>query len=178
VSQGFTTHPYITDSIIKNNKDEFNISDIRDLLLASTMRDKSKGCVRMFVSKQLNIMVKQGMLTTSGNNRNKLFRKTQLFEQFNTSENEELEHNKANTGCMTKPGSYVDQLNKTRSKLNAELAMLIAEMDEYRSIIAQFPQTKEKVSKLYEESTQHSATLTGQITAISKTIEVLQSEAV
>jgi septal ring factor EnvC (AmiA/AmiB activator) len=132
----------------------------------------------MFVSKQLNIMVKQGMLTTSGNNRNKLFRKTQLFEQFNTSENEELEHNKANTGCMTKPGSYVDQLNKTRSKLNAELAMLIAEMDEYRSIIAQFPQTKEKVSKLYEESTQHSATLTGQITAISKTIEVLQSEAV
>ncbi|EJG1874385.1 hypothetical protein BS053_RS11555, partial [Vibrio parahaemolyticus] len=63
------------------------------------------------------------------------------------------------------------------SRLNAELAMLIAEMDQYRSIMIQFPQTQEKVKKLHEESTQHSATLTGQITAISKTIELLQSEA-
>lgn len=76
VSQDLTIQPYIIDSIIINNKPTFRISDIRDLLLTSTMQDKSVGYVRMFVSKQLNIMVKQGLLTTSGNNRNKLFHKT------------------------------------------------------------------------------------------------------
>ncbi len=49
------------------------------------MQDKSVGYVRMFVSKQLNTMVKQGLLTTSGNNRNKLFHKTTLFQQVNVS---------------------------------------------------------------------------------------------
>ncbi|EOY2072882.1 hypothetical protein ACJO11_04820 [Vibrio parahaemolyticus] len=177
MSQGFTIHPYIIDSLKKHNKNEFGISDIRDLLLDSTMRDKSKDCVRMFVSKQLNTMVKQGMLTASGNNRNKRFHKTSLFEQLNTSTYKDLDHDKASTECLTKPAQYVEELDIIRSRLNAELAMLIAEMDEYRSIMIQFPQTQEKVKKLHEESTQHSATLTGQITAISKTIELLQSEA-
>ncbi|MDV6254037.1 hypothetical protein [Vibrio sp. EA2] len=178
MSQGFTIHPYIIDSLKKENKNEFGISEIRDLLFATTMQEKSKDHVRLFVSKQLNKMVKQGILTTSGNNRNKRFHKTELFEQLNTPSCKGSAHDKTGTECVKKPNSYLQELDKARSRLNAELVMLIAEMDEYRSIMTQFPQTKEKVSKLHEESTQHSATLTGQITAISKTIEVLQSEAV
>ncbi|TOB49755.1 hypothetical protein CGK03_24580, partial [Vibrio parahaemolyticus] len=37
MSQDLTIQPYIIDSIIINNKPTFRISDIRDLLLTSTM---------------------------------------------------------------------------------------------------------------------------------------------
>ncbi|EGQ8259346.1 hypothetical protein DLH98_03410 [Vibrio parahaemolyticus] len=176
MSQGFTIHPYIIDSLKKHNKNEFGISDIRDLLFTSTMQEKSKDYVRLFVSKELNKMVKQGILTTSGNNRNKRFHKTDLFELLDTSKEDILKNNEVSTKSETKFSTYLHELSKLRSKINAELTMLVAEMDEYQSIMAQFPQTKEKVSRLYEESTQYSATLTGQITAITKTIELLQSE--
>ncbi|MDV2365873.1 hypothetical protein Q5N59_17720 [Vibrio cholerae] len=70
------------------------------------------------------------------------------------------------------------KLDKIKVRLNAELAILLAEIDEYRSIMVRFPQTQEKVRHLHEQSAQQSVTLTGQITAITKTIDLLQSEAV
>lgn len=73
---------------------------------------------------------------------------------------------------------YICELDKIKGRLNAELAILLAEIDEYRSIMVRFPQTQEKVRHLHEQSAQQSVTLTGQITAITKTIELLQSEAV
>lgn len=160
--------------------EEFQIPEIRDLLLASSMQIKNKDNVRSLVSRQLNAMVKQGLLTSTGTHRNKVFRKTPLFGQSNLKmleTNEDQNRNKASIPNMLKPSLYLSELEKIRSRLNAELAILIAEMDEYRSIMEKFPQAQEKVSKLHKESTQHSATLTGQITAITKTIELLQSEA-
>ncbi|PNH98476.1 hypothetical protein [Vibrio diazotrophicus] len=177
MSKVFTIHPDIMDILIQPDMEEFQIPEIRDLLLASSMQIKSKDNVRSLVSRQLNAMVKQGLLTSTGTHRNKVFHKTQLFGQSNLETNEDQNRNKASITNMLKPSVYLSELEKIRSRLNAELAILIAEMDEYRSIMDKFPQTQEKVRKLHKESTQHSATLTGQITAITKTIELLRSEA-
>ncbi|MBM4898875.1 hypothetical protein HYO40_11900 [Vibrio parahaemolyticus] len=127
----------------------------------------------MFVSKQLNAMVKQELLTTNGNLRNKVFRKTPRFAEFN---NDGQERNEIQTPIAIKPAPYLCELGKIRSRLNGELAILIAEIDEYRSIMAQFPQTEVKLRRLHKESTQRSATITGQITALTKTIELHQAE--
>ncbi|EVU15063.1 hypothetical protein D046_4651A, partial [Vibrio parahaemolyticus V-223/04] len=77
----------------------------------------------MFVSKQLNTMVKQGLLTTSGNNRNKLFHKTTLFQQVNVS-SVESEINQGKAVDLVSSVPYIAELNKMRGKLNGELAML------------------------------------------------------
>lgn len=164
------------DFFIQSEANEFKISDIRDVLLDTTMQNKSKDNARVFVSKNLNSMVEQGLLTSSGSRRNKVFRKTNLFDQINlVADNPEL----IETATPIEPKliSGLAELKKIKNRLNAELAMLIAEMDEYQSIMAQFPQTKAKVRILHEKSTQHSATLTGKITAITKTIDLLQPEA-
>ncbi len=176
VSKVFTIHHDIIDFISKSDSGEFKIPYIRDVLLETTMQEKSKDYVRMFVSKQLNAMVKRGLLTAQGSFRNKVFHKTQRFEEFKNTVNYEQKRNAADTTITTKPNFYLNELNKIRSQLNGELAISIAEMDEYRSIMRQFPQTQEKVRKLYEESAQCSATITGQITALTKTIELLQTE--
>ncbi len=176
MSQVFTVHQDIIDFFNKSDADEFRIPDIRNFLLATTMQAKSKDNVRMFVSKQLNAMVKQELLTTKGNLRNKVFRKTPRFAEFKTMVNDGQERNEIQTPITIKPATYLCELGKIRSRLNGELAILIAEMDEYRSIMAQFPQTEEKVRRLHKESTQRSATITGQITALTKTIELLQAE--
>ncbi len=126
-------------------------------------------------------MVKDGFLITSGTRHKKVFRKTKFFEQLVTVSKENLNDNTQVTSTVEipiKPESYICELDKIKGRLNAELAILLAEIDEYRSIMVRFPQTQEKVRHLHEQSAQQSVTLTGQITAITKTIELLQSEAV
>lgn len=180
VSQPFNIHPDIIDVLTQLNLNEFKISQIRDLLLTTKMQNKSKDTVRLFVSRHLNDMEKQGLLISNGIRRKKVFRKTELYEQLSKITNVDV-NNK--TGVVPieqnipeeKP--YLVELGKIKSRLNAELAILMAEVDEYRQIMIQFPQTQEKVRELHEESAQKSATLTGQITAITKTIELLQVEA-
>ncbi|MBO0216910.1 hypothetical protein J0676_25925, partial [Vibrio sp. Vb2880] len=66
MSKVFTIHHDIIDFLNKSDADEFKIPNIRDVLLATTMQEKSKDYVRIFVSKQLNAMVKQGLLTAQG----------------------------------------------------------------------------------------------------------------
>ncbi|HCH5773760.1 TPA: hypothetical protein NKZ93_001445 [Vibrio parahaemolyticus] len=145
------------------------------------MQEKRNGTVRLFVSRHLNAMVKDGFLITSGTRHKKVFRKTKFFEQLVTVSKENLNDNTQVTSTVEipiKPESYICELDKIKGRLNAELAILLAEIDEYRSIMVRFPQTQEKVRHLHEQSAQQSVTLTGQITAITKTIELLQSEAV
>jgi RecJ-like exonuclease len=180
MSLPFTVHPDIIDVLIQSDLNEFKIPKIRDRLLATTMKNKSKDTVRLFVSRHLNAMVEHGLLVSTGTHRKKVFSKTKSFEQINTIIDGDLTNKievEFNTKATSEQKPYIAELGKIRSRLNAELAILIAEMDEYRSIMAQFPQTQEKVRKLHETSTQQSATLTGQITAITKTIELLQVEA-
>lgn len=176
MSKVFTIHHDIIDFLNKSDADEFKIPNIRDVLLATTMQEKSKDYVRIFVSKQLNAMVKQGLLTAQGSFRNKVFHKTHRFEEFKATVNDQQKRGKADTTITTKPPFYLDELNKIRSQLNGELAISIAEMDEYRSIMTQFPQTQEKIRRLHQESAQRSAIITGQVTALTKTIELLQTE--
>ncbi|MDC0610547.1 hypothetical protein OAP63_07415 [Vibrio sp.] len=180
MSHPFNIHPDIIDVLTLLNLNEFKISQIRDLLLTTKMQNKSKDTVRLFVSRHLNDMERQGLLLSSGVRRKKVFRITKLYEQLGKATNIAVD-NKIRVEPIERTipegKSYLSELVKIKSRLNAELTILIAEMDEYRSIMTQFPQTQTKVQKLHEESTQQSATLTGKITAITKTIELLKQEA-
>lgn len=178
--QSCSAHQDIIKILIDLKSKEFNIPTVRDCLLATTMQEKKNGTVRLFVSRHLNAMVKDGFLITSGTRHKKVFRKTKLFEQLVTVSKENLNDNTQVTSTVEipiKPESYICELDKIKDRLNAELAILLAEIDEYRAIMARFPQTQEKVRHLHKKSAQQSVTLTGQITAITKTIELLQSEA-
>jgi hypothetical protein len=179
VSHSIVAHPDIIDVLTRMNSQQFNITKIRDLLLASTMKDKNISTVRLFVSKHLNEMVRQGYLTTTGTRRQKTFRKTALFEQIGSFPNKTLNDDievESDILIRSDEKPFITELENIKNRLNGELAISIAEMDEYRSIMTLFPQTEEKVSQLHQESTQYSATLTGQITAIAKTIQLLQAE--
>ncbi len=181
MSKPFIANPELIDVLIQSNRDEFKISTIRDHFLTTTMKHKSKDTVRLFVSRQLNTMVQQGLLTSSGTLHRKVFRKTELFSQYypvtNKSDNSDLTH-ESSLAPLPKKKPYLEELERLRNRLEAELTMSIAEVDEYHSIMKQFPQTQAKVKGLHKASTQHSATLTGQITAVTKTIELFQLELV
>ena len=180
MSQPFTVHPDIANVLSRLDLNEFKIPQIRDLLLATKMQNKSKDTVRLFVSRHLNDMVERGFLTSTGSRRKKVFHKTELFEKLEITANCDL-NDKTSVRSFERripePKSYLTELKKMKSRLNAELAILMAEVDEYRHIMIQFPQTQEKVRKLHEESAQQSATLTGKITAITKALKLLQVEA-
>lgn len=169
-------HPDILDVLSNPNIDEFNIPQIRDVLLASSMKGKNKATVRVFVSRHLEMLVQQGVLVSSGKHRGRVFKKTKLFSHI---ESQKRDKDSLVTGDLKKDEGLKNDLNKLLKKklhLNAELAILVAEINELNSIMADFPRLNRSIKALYEQSTHQSVTLTGQISALTKSIEQLQKE--
>lgn len=179
MSLALDVHPDILDVLSNSNIDEFNIPQIRDVLLASSMKGKNKATVRVFVSRHLDMLVQQGVLVSSGKHRGRVFKKTKLFSQIESQTLQECDKDTLVTEDTKKDEELKNDLNQLQNKkrhLNAELAILVAEINELNSIMADFPRLNRSIKALYEQSTHQSVTLTGQISALTKSIEQLQKE--
>ncbi len=174
VSSLSAINPQIMAVLSEYKPNEFTIPQIRDELLRTTMKHKNKSTVRLFVSRHLNVLVEKGLLTSHGTHKQRVFSKNELFDAqvLGTAEKNVLKGSN-----LHESDAFFATLTKSQNQLKAELAMLFGEIEEYGSIIKQFPQAQNKVALLHQESKLNAATITGQITAITKTIELLQRDA-
>ncbi len=174
VSSLSAINPQIMAVLSELHSGEFTIPEIRDRLLLTTMKNKNKSTVRLFVSRHLNALVEKGLLTSQGSHKQRVFRKN---EQFDTQVPDTAKKSEPKESNLHNSDAFFATLTNSQNQLKAELAMLFGEIEEYGSIIKQFPQTQNKIALLHQESKLNAATITGQITAITKTIELLQRDA-
>lgn len=174
VSSLSAIHPQIMAVLSEYKSNEFTIPEIRDELLRTTMQHKSKSTVRLFVSRHLNALVEKGLLTSQGTHKQRVFSKN---EQFDAQVQGTADKNVTNGSNLHESDAFFATLTNSQTQLKAELAMLFGEIEEYGSIIKRFPHAQNKVALLHQESKLNAATITGQITAITKTIELLQRDA-
>ncbi|MEZ9080634.1 hypothetical protein ACPSL3_08640 [Vibrio owensii] len=167
-------NPQIMAVLSEYKSNEFTIPEIRDELLRTAMKHKSKSTVRLFVSRHLNALVERGLLTSQGTRKQRVFSKS---EQFSAQVIGTTDKNIPKGSDLHEGDAFFTTLTNSQNQLKAELAMLFGEIEEYDSIIKQFPQTQNKVALLHQESKLNAATITGQITAITKTINLLQRDA-
>ncbi|MGX9417462.1 hypothetical protein ACXJY6_00065 [Vibrio sp. RC27] len=156
----------------------FQIPQIRDLLMSRSMQGKSNSTVRLFVSRHLNALEAQGLLTSKGKGRKKIFSKTALFLDSDLQPNQKPQKYipKKEDAKTTNRNACMHELVQAKLTLEAELTILLAETEEYQSIMLQYPEAKKHAKKLHEQSTQHSAVLTGKVTAMTKIIELAKAE--
>jgi len=172
-------NPDIYTVLVQSQIDNFRITDIRDILLSQSMKFKNKSTVRQFVERHIKKLLIERLLICNGEGRKKTYSKTPLFfeadiqpaERRNISIFETKENRKSQISDNTRSG-----LKEKRARVEAELTILLAEIDEYESLMSEFPDAHHIAKKLYIKATNHSTALTGKITAITKSIQLANEE--
>lgn len=169
-------HQDLFPIIMMPSLDNFNVPQVRDLLQAKTMTHKNPASVRLFVSRHLLKMEQDGLLIAHGEGRYKSYSKSDLFfnSKIKATEKKQTKSKKATPKAEETKAGFINELKQLKSKLEAELAIKLAETEEYQSLMARFPDVHKQVRKLHKESMLQSATLTGQVTAVSKVLETTQ----
>lgn len=176
-------HPYTHKLLTENDFALFSVNQFRDALLELTNKSAHKNEARRFVCRQLQRLEALGLVRkVEGTGPKKLYEKTDLFEQTKF-----LTGKIPKNSCLTQPsekvqlvklddGFSLNDIKKDKSIHEAKLAVVLGEIEEYRSLMNRFPQRKQYFVNLFHEAKNQSADLLGRATALSKVLELLDKE--
>ncbi|EPT0779554.1 hypothetical protein ACVOPT_002861 [Enterobacter hormaechei] len=176
-------HPYTHKLLTENDFVFFSVNQLRDALLELTNKSTHKDEARRFVCRQLQRLEALGLVRKiEGGGPKKRYEKTDIFERtkFVTGK---IPKN----SCLTQPcekvqpaksddGFFLNDIKKDKSINEAKLAVVLGEIEEYRSLMDRFPQRKKYLMDLMHEAKNQSADLLGRVTALSKVLELLDKE--
>lgn len=176
-------HPYTHKLLTENDFAIFSVNQLRDALLELTNKSTQKDEARRFVCRQLHRLEALGLVSKiEGTGSKKRYEKTELFERtkFVTGK---ISKNSCLTQSSEKvqpvksdDGFFLNDIKKDKSIHEAKLAVVLGEIEEYRSLMDRFPQRKQYFMNLFHEAKNQSADLLGRVTALSKILELLDKE--
>ncbi|WP_114765369.1 hypothetical protein [Vibrio rhodolitus] len=177
MKQSKKINAYMFNLLIEKEMDDFLVIEMRDALMQLTQSAMDLDEARKYVYRQILSFERKGWLASSGVDRAKRYKKTELFKQTDFSARE------AKTMLPPKNQSITDVPNTegTKSELlillseknqhEGELAIVLGEVEEYQSLINRFPQKRDLFLPLFAEAKECSARLLGKINAISKALK-------
>ncbi len=156
--------------------DGFSVLEIRNDLLEDTAELFDKQALRKVLYRQIYKLVDRGFLEkrqdeTQGHTR---YFKTDRFKalHFVSAKRTNLPLN--NVEPEIEPSrSFLAHISKEKAQSEAELRIVLGEVEEYKRVLAHFPAQSTLIQPLYEKSKAYSAELLGRINALSK-LESLQ----
>jgi hypothetical protein len=157
--------------LIEKEMDNFSVVELRDALVQQTEGKYSQDEARKYVYRQILAYVKKGWLTSKGQNRLKLYLKTDSFKSLsfsssNTTKTKELTNNKQQMNDEIK--IFV----REKSNYTGELEIILGEVEEYQSLMSRFPSMSSSLRPLFEVTKDRSARLLGKINALSNVIKL------
>ncbi|EKZ9180005.1 hypothetical protein V8087_003740 [Vibrio vulnificus] len=170
--------------LIERGMDNFTVVEARDALLSMTDTFSCGDAARKILYRQMYQFEKKGWLVCTGHNRKKRYLKTDVFK--------ELSIQRKSIKCKEKQGKdyvyvgitsikkrAIDQalLLKEKSDYEGELAMLLSEVEEYRSLKQRFPEQDKLLTSILKKAKDRSTSLLGKINALSNVLKSLAEEA-
>lgn len=153
--------------LIEQSLDGFSVIQLRDAAqnLPETKTDKPK--TRKLVYRQILRFKAHGWLEEKGSGRQKKYYKTTAFfaQKFETKK--ESEPQGSNTLIEPDEVGY-EVLSKELSQYQGELEIVLAEIEEYRSLKGRFPQLEPTIKILLEEARVKSARILGKVNGVTK----------
>ena len=158
--------------LIEKEMDDFLVIELRDALMQLTQDAMDLDEARKYVYRQILSFERKGWLVSSGTDRTKRYKKTELFEQIDFSAREV----KMKLSTQISPNTKADMselsvLLSEKNQHEGELAIVLGEVEEYQSLINRFPQNRDLFLPLFAEAKECSARLLGKINAISKALK-------
>lgn len=178
-------HPYIYNLLIEKDFDEFTSTHLRDALLTITNEYPHVSEARKFVRRQLHRLEALGFLSkieSSGSRLKTLYKKTEHFYSTTFLPGKIPKNSclKVETEKKNFPAPDVDvflaNLKHEKVLHEAKLAVVLSEIEEYKSLMHRFPDRKNELTGFYDQAKNQSATLLGRVTALSKVLGLRTEE--
>lgn len=157
--------------LIEKKMDDFSVIEVRDVLLIQDVSFIDKEEARQYVYRQLLSFEKNGWLTSLGKGRDKRYSVTDKFraQSFAPKSDEKVK----SSNCV---GNIIAILAQEKKDYEAELAIILGEIEEYQSLLNRFPNDKEILIPLFDAAKEHSAKLSGKVNALTNRLQVKNSK--
>lgn len=161
--------------LIEREMDNFSVIEARDVLCDGGEPFSSKEKARKYIYKQLLSYEKKGWLSVLGARRDKRYQITNDFKLL-TTKPKPLKTRKAESDFTTFQASdaSITVLEKEKKQHEGELAITLGEIEEYKSLLMRFPNSKQDMLPLFNGARERSAKLLGRINALTNWIKVIQ----
>jgi hypothetical protein len=167
--------------LITNNLNDFTVTQARDQLQKTEYAFSDGVAARKFIYCQLLRLVATGFLHASGENREKKYKKTNLFNQFvfaskPVKKRKSDKIDDTNTVLLEEPKSEIKAslLKKECNEIQANLAVSLAEIDEYRDLMNRFPEAKNLLATVFRQEKERSVKLLAQLNTRTYLLNALQ----
>lgn len=168
--------------LIEKNMDSFSILQARDELLKSTDRFSDENEARKFIHRQVHHLASKGYLIILGTGRQKRFKKTELFHKTDFSVRSEQSKPKSvriKHESNEPPTKILDDhivLIKERNQYQGELAISLAEAEEYKALLGRFPDRSTLLFPLHSAAKEKAATILGKMNAVNALIASIEQD--
>lgn len=163
---------YIYILLIEKGFDGLTVPHLRDELLKITGEFKDVVEARKFLYRNLLQLEQKGFLQTKGQGRKKTYHKSELFKSTEfKSKKRKSQKIKAVTRSHDKTLS-LDELVLERRKYEAELAIALAEIEEFQLLSERLPSQKSSLLRLSEETRGKSVRYLAKINVINQVLKL------
>ncbi|AWY01120.1 hypothetical protein A8139_14905 [Marinomonas primoryensis] len=143
--------------------------------LASSTTDLDIVQSTRFVARNVSRLTSRGLLSASGERNARTYHLSQeLLSMLNDSSGKQLNNEAIDTSQILTDSHLLDE----EKKANAELRLLLGEIDAYQDYLEKFPQKRPAILKLLDESKEQATSFYGRLNAIKKIIKSAQLEGI
>lgn len=172
-------HPYMYNLLIDKGLNNFRIADFSDELIKHTDTFTNVTAARTFVYRHFRRLRDTGLIQKiiSPGTSKAIYKKTDEFFMvtFTSKAHRSYKSNEksistflSNSTSKSQENSFLNDLTKEKAEHEANLVVILSELDEYKKISQRYPHSKDSIATLYHSAKEQSAVLLGKVTALSK----------
>ncbi len=161
-------NPFMYKLLIEREFNNFTVSEFRDELMKVEAAFSDRNEARTYAHRQVGYFERKGWLVRIGFGRTTRYLKTNAFIKMEVAPREKNSRyqDKSNDTCDS-PEYHLRMKKKLYEK---ELTIAKGEVEEFQSLLTNFPQSNEVFESLFQEAQERAAKLYGKINALSKVI--------
>jgi len=173
VSNVVSLNAFVYKLLIENDLNNFTVTDIRNFLLKISTEFVHEDEARRFIYRQLVKLVDKKLLSKvkKDNAKQFIYTKTALFNEIHfVSKTTGITKTKTSVTPVVKI-NFIDILSKEKHAHEADLAVVLCEVEEYKELINRFPDQVDYLKSLYLDARDRSVQLLGKINAVGRVLD-------
>ncbi|MAD89523.1 MAG: hypothetical protein CMK64_07435 [Pseudoalteromonas sp.] len=168
---------HIYSLLIEKECNGFTIVELRDELLTVTDTYQDIDEARKFIYRQTTALERKKLLNSKGSGRHKQYFKTELFNNVTFVAKQAVIEKEKSISCHTnnQASPLVETLLNEKKQFEAELAILLGEVDEYKALQKRFPEYLSLFYSALDDAKNNSAKLLGKVNALTTILASLNN---
>lgn len=170
---------HIYSLLIEKECNGFTIVELRNELFSVTDTYQDIDEARKFIYRQTTALERKGLLNSKGSGRYKRYFKTELFDnaKFVAKQVVIAKEKSISSHTDNQASKLVEILLNEKKQFEAELAILLGEVDEYKALQKRFPEHLSLFYSAFDDAKNNSAKLLGKVNALTNILASLDNGA-